>query len=309
MTPTFATLAALTHPVALAVGRFDGVHLGHQAILMAMLENAKKQALEPWILTFEGAPTTNTNAPSHSALRIYDAPLQADVLAQYGAMVIQQSFTPAFSALTATDFLASLRDAAIFCGADWRFGKGAEGDVDFLKAHGCAVTVVPDVCYENERISSTRIRQALAIGAMDQVTAMLGRPWEFCGVVQHGRGLAAKTFGVPTLNVPYVGRKGEVLAPLARGVYCGEATILRDNGSEATFDALINFGTAPTLKGEDAPLFEVHLLGICGDFYGATVRLSLSTPMMRPEQKFDSIDALRCQIYRDLATCRGRHNR
>ncbi|MBQ9693746.1 MAG: hypothetical protein IJV69_03220 [Kiritimatiellae bacterium] len=304
MCAVFDSLDALPANAALAVGTFDGVHKGHQAILNAMTAFAHATGRAPWVLSFASPPTALLN-PSANKGAIYDAVLQASYLQQTGASFIRQPFDSAFAARTAEAFLVSLRQAVIFCGKDWRFGKGAEGDVRFLEAHHACVHVVPDVDYEGERISSTRIRQAIQAGALDSVAAMLGRPWEFVGVVQHGRALAGKVFGVPTLNIPYIGRFGEPLLPLAHGVYCGEATVIRKGEVLQTASALINFGIAPSVKNEKVPLFEVHLLDTVGDFYGAEVILRIHHPRLRPEKKFDSLDMLKAQIHDDLVRCRS----
>lgn len=299
----FDSLDALPPATALAVGTFDGVHRGHQAILQQMLSVAHDTGKAPWVLTFEGAPTLSASSNPAPA-RIYDAALQTHYLLESGATLIRQPFTSAFSAISAADFLTRLKGAEVFCGDDWRFGKGAQGDIAFLKEHKIATHVVPYAQYKGERISSTRIRAALTAGAMDDATAMLGRPWAFCGVVQHGRALAGKTFGVPTLNLPYQGRAGEMLVPLAHGVYHGTATIHQANGVPKTYQALINFGTAPSIKGLEHPLFEVHLLDVSDDFYGCTVTLQIEKPRVRAERKFESLTALHAQILEDLAFCR-----
>lgn len=303
VTKVYHSLADLPPSTALAVGNFDGVHQGHQAILARMLTFAKQTGRAPWILSFEGSPKGGldiTTAPE----RIYDLETQTRYLLETGATLIRQPFTSAFSNLTATDFLTQLNGAEIFCGEDWRFGKGAQGNVAFLTESGAPAHVVPYILYEDARISSTRIRAALADGAMDLAAAMLGRVWEFTGVVQHGRGLAGKTFGVPTLNLPYCGSAGERLVTLAHGVYHGVATVKRIDGNVETFNALINFGTAPSVKGLTEPLFEVHLLDACGDFYGCEVTLRIAKARIRSELKFDSLTSLQAQILEDLAHCR-----
>lgn len=301
--PVFSSLDALPPETALAVGTFDGVHRGHQAILKAMTAYAHATQRESWVLSFEGKPSTFLN-PETDKGAIYDADLQTAYLQRVGARLIRQPFDGAFAARSAEDFVQALRRAVVFCGEDWRFGKGAVGDIAFLRERGVEVHVIPYVIEAEERISSTRIRQAITEGAMDLAAAMLGRPWEFVGEVQHGRALAGKTFGVPTLNIPYKGRKGERLTPLAYGVYCGEAEVLRPDGSSLIAPALMNFGVAPSIKNVPEPLFEVHLLDVTGDFYGAKVTLRLAHPCVRKEQKFASLDALRAQILQDLAVCR-----
>lgn len=297
------SLDALLHPAALAVGMFDGVHLGHQAILSSMLEFARAHHYEPWIFSFEGMPE-HLSESCKSMTKLYDSALQTYYLSQTNATLIRQPFTQSFANMSAIDFVKRVSNSVIFCGADWRFGKGAAGDVSFLEAHQVETHVIPDVCYKGKRVSSTRIREAVAEGKMDEASAMLGRPWTFYGRVTHGRGLAGKTFGIPTLNLPYIGRAGERLSPLARGVYVGRAEMLHSQGKPSVYSALINFGVAPTVKKEAEPLFEVHLLDVTGDFYGKEVKLSIEHPLLRPEIKFESLDALCAQLQTDVRQCR-----
>jgi riboflavin kinase/FMN adenylyltransferase len=282
---------------ALAVGTFDGVHLGHQAILTGMRAFAKTSGRAPWVLSFEGTPCGEEPA------RIYDVALQTHYLLEQGGTLIRQPFTNEFKRLSAADFVTLLKGAEIFCGEDWRFGEGAQGDVAFLQAQGLVPHVMPYVLHDGERISSTRIRAAMMAGKMDQATVMLGRTWEFCGTVCHGRGLAGKTFGVPTLNLPYRGRAGERLVPLAKGVYHGWAEVKRADKMLLQCKALMNFGTAPSVKGLEEPLFEVHLLDASGDFYDCEVTLRIGQPLVRAERKFTSLEALHAQILEDLARC------
>lgn len=304
-------LASLPPHAAVAVGGFDGVHLGHRALLAEMLAFASRTGRPACVLTFEDGSPRDFLDPSHAPGHIYDDAHQVDCLTAltHGmARMIRLRFDAALAAITATDFAGFLHDASIFCGEDWRFGKGAEGSPATLRADGFDVHVVPYVFWEGARISSTRIRAMLAEGRLDAVAAMLGTPWSFTGAVVHGRGLAGPTFGVPTLNIPYRGRGCEDvrMAPLAHGVYRAQAELRTDRGRQlGTWSALVNFGTAPSVKGEQEPLFEAHLLGAEGDFYGAVATLRFDTPLLRPERRFDSLDALRRQIHMDLASCGG----
>ncbi len=283
------SLEALPECAALAVGTFDGVHLGHQKLLRAMQDFARAHNRTACILTFSNPPATFFN-PDTAPGRIYTHAAQ---LARFGeivpdALILSLPFDETFAQRSAADFTVALKGATVFCGEDWRFGKGAEGSPATLPD----VHVVPYAELAGARVSSTRIRGAMTRGAMDEVAALLGVPWTFTGTVVHGRGLAGKTFGVPTLNIPYPPE----MTPLARGAYRAWATI-----NNIGYTALLNFGVAPSIKGEPFPLFEAHLLNTDDDFYGAEVTLSLKTPLLRPEEKFDSLDTLKAQILRDLA--------
>ncbi len=300
MVPHIATsLSELPPHAVLAVGTFDGVHLGHRALLHEMLTFAEATERPACVLTFEGSPADYFN-PEHAPGHIYENLRQfywLIRLTQGKATLFNLPFDAMLAEMPATTFAQHLQECSIFCGEDWRFGKGAEGSPDFLHARGFDLHLVPYARYAEARVSSTRIRVAMAEGQMDQVAAMLGTPWSYTGDVVHGRGLAGSIFGIPTLNIPYQGHDGERMAPLARGVYKATAEV-----KGVSYNALVNFGVAPSIKGEVAPLFEAHLLGASGDFYGEFATLTFTSPLLRAEQKFDSLDALKAQIHADLAS-------
>ncbi len=306
--PVATSLAALPPHAALAVGTFDGVHCGHRALIGQMLAFAEAHQRPPCILTFTNSPLSYLD-PANAPGAIYDEPrllgqLQS-LLPEPEGQLIALTFDAELAALSADAFAEALRSATIFCGEDWRFGRGAAGTPGYLAELGFEVRRVPYARSAGERISSTRLRAAMEQGAMDAVAAMLGTPWAFTGTVVYGRGLAGKTFGVPTLNIPYVGAGGTKMAPLARGVYTARAELSLRDGTLVTSRALVNFGVAPSIKGEPEPLFEAHLLDATGDFYGATATLVFETPRRRAEQKFPTLEALKAQIQADLAACRG----
>ncbi len=306
--PPVHALDALPPHATVAVGSFDGVHLGHRALLGEMLAFAEATGRPAAVLTFEAGSPRDFLDPSHAPGHIYDASRQTHWLRELTrerALIVRLRFDAALAAMPAAAFAGRLRGATHFCGEDWCFGKGAEGSPDFLRARGFDVRVVPYVQWAGARVSSTRIRAALAEGRMEAAAAMLGTPWAFTGTVVRGRGLAGPTFGVPTLNIPYRGRETVRMAPLARGVYRARATLATCGGGRGVWPALVNFGTAPSVKGEAEPLFEAHLLGASGDFYGATATLCFDASLLRPERRFPSFEALRRQIHADLAACGG----
>ncbi len=294
-------LEALPPRAVVAVGTFDGLHLGHRALLRAAAAHALAAGRPFCVLTFTGSPLALLD-PAHMPGLILDrAALRAALRAAFpGAARLFQPFDPAFAAMPAEIFADALRGATVFCGEDWRFGAGARGDAAFLRSRGLEAYVVPYALWRGERVSSSRIRQALAAGRLDDASAMMGRPWAFRGTVVHGRGLAGPRLGVPTANLRFRGRDGERLAPLARGVYRATAHL-----HEIAWPALVNFGVAPSLKGEPEPLLEAHLIGAAGDLYGATLTLTIDTPLLRPERRFPDVAALRAQIHADLAALRG----
>jgi len=277
----------------LAVGFFDGVHLGHRRIL------ARADAA----LTFRNHPAT-VYAPDRTPPLLMTS---EDRLAAIGAAlrspdpdrVRALDFTADWAARPPAAFADWLRAEypsldTVVCGSNWTFGAGGAGDAAFLRARGFRVEVVPYADWEGEAISSTRIRVAVADGRMDAVVAMLGRPWSVEGVVASGKGVG-RELGFPTVNM--LPAEGLVVPPC--GVYAAKTPWGR---------AVANYGVAPTM-GERAwrrPVLEVHLLDV-GDVVvpvGCTLRVALLR-FLRPERTFGSTSDLREQIARDVAAVRG----
>lgn len=210
----------------LAVGFFDGVHLGHQAIV------GRADA----VLTFANHPLS-VLSPEKAPPCIMTL---EERVAAIGKPVTVLTFTRELAAMSREEFAARyLAGNCIICGENWRFGRDGAGDADWLRAQGFAVEVVPYAVYEGEPISSTRIRSCLERGELTAANAMLGRSFSLCGVISRGKGEGAK-IGYPTVN-------------LRRGVY--EVSV---NGERA----IANYGVAPTF-GERAwatPTLEVHFL-------------------------------------------------
>lgn len=277
----------------LAVGFFDGLHLGHQKIL----ERADA------VLTFRNHPMT-VFAPTRAPALLMTSEDRLAALESFVATssspderVVALDFTPQLAAQSPADFATWLGIRfpdlrVLFCGPNWTFGAGGAGTADFLRARGFNVETVPYAVVAGEPISSTRIRMALAAGHLELATALLGRPWDVTGQVACGKGLG-RTMGYPTLNIPWP--EGLVMLPL--GVYAVETFLGR---------GVANFGYAPTMGEQawDRPVLEVHLLDAEGAL-PATDFLSVSfLRFLRPEQTFASIDDLRTQIAKDIEQAR-----
>ena len=207
-------------------------------------------------------------------------------------------FDAAFAQVEAEGFLDQLCRASvktIAVGDDWRFGKGRQGDVamlkQFSKSHGFTLEAVPPVMADGERISSTRIRQAIRDGSVTAVAEMLGQPYSVEGPVVEGRKLA-RQLGFPTANVA----TGEVQLP-PDGVW--QVTASSDG---VDFHGVANLGMRPTVDGTTRAL-EVHLFDFTGDLYGRTLEVTFVS-YLRGERKFESIEALRQQIESDVLTTR-----
>lgn len=282
----------------IAVGFFDGVHLGHQSILRGAAS----------AMTFSSHPLSVVN-PAKAPRLIMPCEVRLATLRSLGLEEVSAiEFTPELAAMEAEDFARNVlfplakrsvgpdEVPLVRCGANWRFGREARGNPDLLAALGFAVEVVPFVSRGGQRISSTRIREAIERGALEDASAMLSRPWAITGTVARGKGIGAK-LGFPTLNVI----PSELALRLPRGVYSA-----RIGGALA----VANFGCAPTL-GEDAwksNVLEVHILetgGYAAGFpcEGAKVEVQLLR-RLREERHFDSLDALRVQIERDCSDVR-----
>ena len=271
----------------LAVGFFDGVHLGHQAILRGASA----------ALTFENHPLS-VLAPERAPRLLMSWEDRAKTIMALGVKVTALEFDRDLAARSPEEFLALMRCLApdrtlsVRCGANWRFGRDGAGDADWLRARGVPVTVVPYVDFQGEPVSSTRIRAALGRGEIEAANAMLGRPYAVRGAVVKGKGLGTK-LGYPTINlVPASPDRAEARLPVPLGVYAVEIGGVR---------GVANYGVAPTTGAAawTSPVFEVHLLGSPADVSDVSVVSVLR--FLRPERKFASTDELKAQIALDAA--------
>lgn len=271
---------------SLAVGFFDGVHRGHQAIL-AGADRA---------LTFRNHPLT-VLAPARAPRLVMSL---ADRLAAIRACgvkeVVALDFTPALAALPPEAFAAQYLDSPtgrphIRCGANWSFGKCGAGDAAWLRARGYAVTTVPYATWAGAPISSSRIRAALAAGDVAAADAMLGRPFRVHGEPQKGKGLGTK-LGFPTVNLQLTGLDID----LPRGVYEVEVGGVR---------GVANYGVAPTLGDRrwPTPMLEIHFLHCDAASVPPAPFAVDFVRFIRRERTFASLDELKCQIARDCAGC------
>lgn len=293
-------LADLGQPLHLALGVFDGVHLGHQAVIARAVSAAALHGGLAGVLTFDPHPIrvlAPSKAPS-SLLATLDH--KARLVASLGAeLFVALRFDLAFAAMAASGFMEKLCAApvkTIAVGEDWRFGHNRGGDVPFLMREGAALgfqlEAVPPVMFEGERISSTRIRQAIRDGNLTGAGQMLGRPYSVSGVVSKGEQLGRK-LGFPTANLD----TGDVQLP-PDGVWAVRVSI----GDAQPLSGVANLGTRPTVGGVGR-LLETHLLDFDGDLYGKTIDVRF-VRHLRAEMKFPSLDALRQRIAVDVAAAR-----
>jgi riboflavin kinase / FMN adenylyltransferase len=283
-----------------ALGNFDGVHLGHAAVLRTA--HAARPDAPLAVLTFEPHPREYFR-PDDPAFRLS---LLTEKAAALGLLKVQWlfalQFDEAFSRHTAEHFVSTvLHDrigaSHLVCGADFAFGHRRGGDVSFLAMRaetlGIGLSIVPAHADLAGPISSTRIRRLLQDGYPERANSLLGRPWTVRGVVVHGdkRG---RTIGFPTANLAL----GRHLEP-ARGVYA--VTIDLADGSH--HHGVANIGQRPTVNETAESRLEVNIFDFDGDLYGQEIAVSLHS-FLRAEQKFPSFDALRAQIEADAAEAR-----
>lgn len=287
-------LPAAARGASVALGNFDGVHMGHVAVLRAA--HAARPDAPKAVLTFDPHPREYFR-PQDPPFRLSLPAERAAVLAEMGVDILYQiPFDKEFSYLTAEGFVQDvlfegIGAAHLSCGADFAFGHRRGGDVHFLadKAEvlGIGLSIVPAVADAQGPISSTRIRRLLQDGYPERAAALLGRPYAIRGVVMHGDA-RGHTIGFPTANIPL----GRHLEP-QRGVYAVTAMI----GGKPVKGAA-NIGLRPTVGGTESRL-EVYFFDFGGDLYGQELTVKLRH-FIRPEQKFASFEALKAQIIRDV---------
>lgn len=278
---------------AVALGFFDGVHCGHQAVIRRALDYRAEQ-LRPAVFTYRIQHSIPERKSSF--LWINSEEDRVNLLEQMGVLdVVQPSFED-FCDMSPEQFVEDflikrMRAKVICCGEDFRFGKKAAGTVELLKQlcepYGVQVEVVPPVQLEGGRISSTRIRDYICKGNMPLAWRMLGRPYSLRFPVVSGNKIGRKLH-FPTINQVYP----EHFAIPRFGVYVSVAEV-----DGELYSAVTNVGVKPTV-GSDCPLSETYIIGFSGNLYGTRVRVNLCH-FIRPETKFGSIEELREQIVRD----------
>jgi riboflavin kinase/FMN adenylyltransferase len=286
---------------ALAIGVFDGVHRGHQMLIGRMLDEARTRNLTAGVITFHPHPLTVVR-PEIKISYLESLEHRVELLSNLGVdFVSVLQFTSELQQVSAADFSRILVEEAglrlLIVGEDFRLGRGGEGTVEMLttlgEELGFQVIPVPLLGDDSDRVSSTRVREALAAGEMESVGELLGRSFFLRGPVLHGdeRG---RQIGFPTLNI---GVSADRWLP-PNGVY---VTLAHVAGRE--LQACTNIGIRPTFEGDNSRLVETHLLDFDGNLYGQLVTVEL-LHHLRSEQKFNSIDELTSQIQRDLIATR-----
>ena len=280
-------------PCALAIGNFDGMHLGHQALLQKLNETANALNLTSAVMTFEPHPR-EFFAPETAPARLSSLREKLEHFAEAG---VETSYVCRFNRrlakLTPQEFMQNiLRDSlnaqAILVGDDFRFGAMRAGSIlDFLEAKFNLISL-PQVDLDGARVSSTRVRSALATGALHEASVLLGRPYSMSGKVVHGAKLG-RQLGFPTANVHMRHER-----PALTGVFA-----VKLDG----MNSVANLGVRPTIGGISKLMLEVNVLDFDANLYGKHVHVEF-LHKIRDEQKFNGLDALKAQIALDVESAR-----
>jgi riboflavin kinase / FMN adenylyltransferase len=316
---TFPSLAALLHDqnidrVAVALGVFDGVHIGHQELIRQLLERAADETSVPVIITFHPHPR-KILAPKSYVPELMDLDRKVAAITSLGVQyVVAFPFDLSFSKRSAEDFIetdllgtdATLTSITI--GTQWRFGRGAKGNVDLLKSycgtHALLVNPVNEVECQGVKAGSSQIRTLIRNGQLDDAAELLGRPVSVSGLVNKGQGIATDTFTCPTANI----RLGDTIHP-PPGIYATTTRLVDDTFSTIDHHPSVTYiGNSPSLEKHqlDFMNLETHLFDVHKDLYGQTIEV-LFHKKIRDEQTFPSLNALQKQVAHDIDSCRVFH--
>jgi len=285
-----------------AIGSFDGVHLGHRALLAKVVREAAGRGIAPAVLTFEPLPR-ELLFPDRAPPRLSTLSAKLHAFAEAGiAIAYVCRFDRAFAALPPEAFAARLRELhgarRVLVGHDFRFGARRAGDVAFLVAEGARlgfeVETLPTVADGEDRVSSTRVREALAAGDLDLAARLLGRPYAICGRVVHGAKLG-RSLGFPTANVAL---------PPGRPVMTGVFAVRCGGAATRGLEGVASLGYKPVVASDGPATLEAFLFDFSGDLYGR--RLSIEfLKKLRDEAKYASLDELVAQIRLDCDAARA----
>jgi riboflavin kinase/FMN adenylyltransferase len=288
---------------AVAIGNFDGVHVGHRALIHRARQLAEAHDARAVALTFDPHPSAVLASHGGPAL-LSSLARRIELLGEAGAdAVVVEPFTRELANCSPDQFvddllIDALRARAIVVGYDFTYGHGRSGTTERLRAHGdragVEVDIVSPVEIGGEVASSTGIRAHLRAGEVAAAERLLGRRWDIDGVVVHGA-KRGRAIGIPTANI-----RPESDVPLRPGIYA--VTLSLEGGSARP--AVASLGTNPTFVEAGGLVLEVHVLDFEGDLYGRRVRTAF-VGWLREEARFESVDALIAQIHRDIAAARG----
>lgn len=295
--------AAAHGPTAFTIGNFDGVHLGHEAMLEELLRAARRLDVPACVLTFEPHPR-EFFAPDKAPTRLTSLREKLELLAACGVDRVHICrFNYAFAQITAEEFIErilvrGLGARWVLVGDDFRFGARRAGDLVMLKQaapqHRFEVAALPSITLEGERVSSTAVRNALASGELDRARQLLGRPYSISGRVVRGDGLGRK-LGFPTANMQMKHNR-----PPLMGIFAVSVT----GAADRPLPGVASLGVRPTVKAQGAPVLEVHLFDFDGELYRRHLRVDFHHKL-RDEEKYSDLATLTRQIGRDVENAKA----
>lgn len=287
---------------AIAVGYFDGMHLGHKALISEMTRYAERKAIIPVLLTFD---MSEMRAAGKGKKDLFPREYTINLAKELGVEMYAEISFGKIREMNPSDFcnkvlanVQGLNADAVFCGKDFRFGKNRSGAVQDLKRCGLelgySTVIINDVYFNGEIISTSRIKEALEKGDVLMANSMLGRPYSICGEVIHGNHLAQE-LGFPTANQRY---PSNVIVP-KKGVYLTETEV-----DGTLFRSITNVGTRPTVTDDLMSTAETHILDFSGDLYGKNIVVKFYK-FIRPERRFESIEQLKTIVKSDIQTAKS----
>jgi riboflavin kinase/FMN adenylyltransferase len=289
-------------PSSVALGFFDGVHAGHRAVIGAAVETARREGLTPRVFTFRPEGADASRPVSKSGLTLLQREEQKEaVLEELGVEEVICPPFETFRSMTPEQFVQgflgeTLHARVLVCGFNYHFGRGGQAGVEELRALcaplGIQVEALPPVLWQGEVVSSTRIRQCIREGQIEEAAAMLCAPFTLAAEVVHGKGLA-RTLSWPTINQLF---PPDFTIP-RRGVYWSQVEI-----GGRRWNGITNVGIKPTLHETNLTM-ETYILDYKGDLYGQELSVALLR-FLRPESQFASVQALSQRILADIQTVR-----
>ena len=294
----FSLDKSINEPTAIALGYFDGVHLGHRRVIESAVEYARENKIKTAVFTF-GDLKGNSKKSASGAL--YSEEHRVCLLKELGAdFVIMPDFSD-FAPLSPSEFVLLLKERfgarALFCGEDYRFGKGASGNADTLRElceqNSIHLSVLPKVTMLGGEISSSRIKSALLNGDASLANKLLGRAYSLKSKVESGEHIGSKRL-YPTINQSF----SQNSAKIKNGVYASRAIV----GGQK-YIAVTNIGTCPSVKNLETAVSETYIIDKSISLYGESVEVEL-LEFIREEKRFESIESLREQIKKDIEKAR-----
>ncbi len=287
----------VAQPVALTIGNFDGVHLGHQALLKQLCEAAQLRGLPMAVMVFEPHPR-EFFSPQQAPARLTSMREKLELFAVLGVDRVHVCrFNSSFAQMSAADFIHALHEEMaakfVLIGDDFRFGSGRSGDFALMEKigtqHGFEVQAMHSVLHGGVRISSTAVRVALAEGNMRVAQSYLGRPYSISGRVEHGNGMG-KRIGFPTANIQLKHNR-----PPLSGIF-----VVRVQGDDMPpMQGVASLGVRPTVRQDGRPVLEVHIFDFEREIYNKHMRVNF-LHKLRDEEKFPDMEMLTRQIALDV---------